>query len=125
MTENEISYKIRGAIFNVYNELGPGLLESVYQAALSYELKKKNLLVEEQVPIKAIYDGINLGVGFRADIIVERKVIIELKSIENLAALHHYQTLTYLRLTKLKLAILVNFNVDDISKGIFRKVNGL
>ncbi len=126
MTENEISYKIRGAIFNVYNTLGPGLLESVYVAALLFELKKKEgLKVRKEVPIPVFYEDEKLELGFRLDLLVEDKVIIEVKSVENLAEVHHKQVLTYLKLTEMKLGILVNFNVDNITSGIYRKVNGL
>ncbi len=125
MTENEISYEIRGAIFNVYNAFGPGLLESVYVAALIFELKKEGLKVMSEVPVPVYYENEKLEVGFRLDLLIEDKVIIEVKSVERLAAVHHKQVLTYLKLTNLKLAILVNFNVDDIKSGIIRKVNGL
>lgn len=125
MTENDISYKIRGAIYNVFNNLGPGLLESVYSAALHYELDKAGLKVYREVPLPVYYDNKKLGLGYRMDLLVEDKVIIELKSVEHLLGVHHKQTLTYLKLTKLKLAILVNFNEENINSGIFRKVNGL
>ncbi len=125
MEENEISYKIRGCIFSVYNTLGPGLLESVYEAALAHELSNIGLKVSTQVPIPVVYNDINLELGFRADIIVENKVIIEIKSIENIAEVHHKQVLTYLKLTGLKLGLLINFNTEDISKAIYRKVNNL
>ena len=125
MTENEISFKIRGCIFKVYNALGPGLLESVYEAALAYELKEINLKAKTQVPIPVYYNEIKLDLGFRADIIVQDKVLIEIKSIENIAEVHHKQVLTYLKLTGLKLGILINFNTGDISHAIIRKVNGL
>ncbi len=125
MEENDISFKIRGCIFKVYNSLGPGLLESVYEAAPIFELKGINLKVENQIPIPVIYNEIKLDLGFRADIIVEKKVIIEIKSVENLAEVHHKQVLTYLKLTNLKLGILVNFNTDNIKNSIYRKVNGL
>ena len=125
MTENEISYKIRGAIFKVSNALGPGLLESVYVAALRFELKKEGLKVKKEVPVPVFYEGEKLELGFRLDLLVENKVIIEVKSVENLAEVHHKQVLTYLKLTNMKLAILVNFNVNNITSGIFRKVNGL
>lgn len=125
MTENDISYKIRGAIFNVYNELGPGLLESIYAKALAYEIRKARLKVKCEVPVPVIYDDIDLGIGFRLDLLVENKVIVEIKSVENLAKIHHKQVLTYLKVTELYLAILVNFNIDDITKGIYRKVNQL
>lgn len=125
MTENDISYKIRGAIFNIYNALGPGLLESVYVAALEFELKKEGLIVKKEVAVPVYYENVKLEVGFRLDLLIEDKVIIEVKSVENLAEVHHKQVLTYLKLTELKLGILVNFNVDNIKSGIFRKVNGL
>jgi GxxExxY protein len=125
MTENEISYKIRGAIFNIYNTLGPGLLESVYVAAFMVELEKQGLKTKKEVPLPVYYENKKLEVGFRIDLLVENKVIIEVKSVEHLAEVHHKQVLTYLKLTKLKLAILVNFNVDNIKSGIFRKVNEL
>jgi len=125
MTENEISYKIRGAIFKIYSNLGPGLLESIYVAAFVYELKKEGLFVKKEVPLPVFYEGEKLEVGFRLDLLVNNKVIIEVKSVEHLAEVHHKQVLTYLKLTKLKLAILVNFNVENINSGIFRKVNGL
>ena len=125
MEENDISFKIRGCIFKVYNSLGPGLLESVYEAALAYELEESAIRVESQVPIPVVYNNIKLDLGFRADIIADKKVIIEIKSVENLAEVHHKQVLTYLRLTGIKLGILVNFNTENISQSIFRKVNGL
>lgn len=123
MEENEISYAIRGAIFKVYNELGPGLFESVYEAALLYQLDKDGLEINSQVPIPVVYDEQQLDVGFRLDLLVENKVIIEIKSVEELSKVHHKQILTYLKLTKLKLGLLVNFNTNDISKSIFRKIN--
>src|SRR5690606_16632450 len=125
MTENDISYKIRGAIFKVYNALGPGLLESAYEAVLMHELTKEGLEVKAQVPLPLVYDDIKMDVGYRIDLLVENKVIIEIKSVENLAVVHHKQVLTYLKLSGLKLGILVNFNSSEIDKGIFRKVNGL
>ena len=125
MSENEIAYQIRGAIYDVYNKLGPGLFESVYENTLSYELTKRGLEVKSQVPINIIYDGIDMGAGFKMDLLVDDKVIIELKSVEHIALVHHKQLLTYLKLTNLKLGILVNFNTSDINKSIIRKVNGL
>lgn len=125
MIENELSYIIRGAIFKVYNELGPGLLESAYEAALTYQLIQANLTVATQVPLPLVYHQIKLEIGYRIDMIVNDRVLIEVKSVETLAEVHHKQVLTYLKLSGIKLGILVNFNIDDISKGIFRKVNGL
>ncbi len=125
MDENELSYKIRGAIFKVYNTLGPGLLESVYEAALCYQLKKDGLKVDNQVKVDVVYDGKILPVDYRIDILVDDKVVIELKSVESLLPVHHKQLLTYLKLTKKKLGLLVNFNSDDITQSIIRKVNRL
>jgi len=125
MTENEISYIIRGAIFKVYNTLGPGLLESVYVAALVFELKKSGLIVKTEVPLPAVYEEEKLDLGFRLDILVNDLVIIEVKSIEHLTEVHHKVVLTYLKLSGKKLAILVNFNTADIAKTTFRKVNKL
>ncbi len=125
MTENDISYIVRGAIFKVYNELGPGLFESVYESALVYQLRKEGLDVKAQLEVPVFYDNQRLDIGFRIDILVEDAVIIEIKSVEELSKVHHKQVLTYLRVTGLQLALLVNFNSDDISKSIFIKVNGL
>ena len=125
MTEKAITYQIRGAIYDVYKALGPGLLESVYEEALTYELQKRGLKVERQreVPIK--YDGQLLGTSLRLDMLVEDKVIIELKSVKELQDVFFKQTLTYLRLTNLHLGILVNFNVNDIlDNAIHRVLNG-
>lgn len=124
MTDNEITYKIRGAIYKVYNAFGPGLLESVYEAALCHQLRKEGLTVENQVKLDVMYDNVELPVDFRLDILVEKSVIIELKSVEELKPVHHKQLLTYLRIAKKHVGILVNFNTDSIDDGIFRKVNG-
>ncbi len=118
MTENEISYKIRGCIFKVHSKLGPGLLESVYEKALSYELVKEGLFVENQVPVPMRYDEVRFEVGFRLDILVEQKVIVEIKSVESLADVHHKQLLTYLKLTERKLGLLINFNVSKLEDKI-------
>ena len=125
MDENNISYKIRGAIYKVYNSLGPGLLESVYCNAILIELTRSGLKVKKEVPLPVYYHDQKMELGFRLDLLVEEKVIIEIKSIESLAEVHHKQLLTYLRIANLKLGILVNFNVDNIESGIFRKVNNL
>jgi len=125
MHENDISYLIRKSIFNVYNTLGPGLLESAYEAALAYELSKNNISIQTQVGLPMRYEETKVDVGYRLDIVVENKVIIEVKSVDELANVHHKQILTYLKLSGMRLGILVNFNTDDISKSIFRKVNGL
>lgn len=125
MTENDISYKIRGCIFKVFKNLGPGLLESAYEVALVYELRKEGFMVSNQVNLPMIYEELRVDIAYRLDIVVDNKVIIELKSVENLLDVHHKQVITYLKLSGMKLGILVNFNTDDISKSIFRKVNGL
>ena len=126
MTENEISYQIRGAIYNVYKELGPGLLESVYEEALVYELQKRGLSVERQLDVPIHYDGHLLKTPLRLDMMVEGKVIVELKSVKELQDVFFKQTRTYLRLKGLKLGILVNFNTDDIlNNSIHRVINGL
>ena len=126
MTENEISYQIRGAIFNVYRELGPGLLESVYEEALTYELQKRGLSVERQLEVPIHYDGHLLNSSLRLDLLVEGKVIVELKSVKELQEVFFKQTRTYLRLKGLKLGLLVNFNTDDIlNNSIHRVVSGL
>jgi GxxExxY protein len=125
MTENNLSYIVRGAIFKVYNNLGPGLLESVYVAALVYELRKENLSIAVEVPVPVIYDDVKLELGFRIDILVNDLIIIEVKSVETLAEVHHKQVLTYLKICNKKLGILVNFNTHNISNSIFRKVNNL
>ena len=124
MTQDEISYKIRGAIFKVYNGLGPGLYESAYESALVHELTKAGLDVETQVAVPMVYENITLDVAFRLDILVEGAVVVEIKSIEAINAVHHKQLLTYLTLAKKRLGLLVNFNTDDIGKSIIRKLNG-
>ncbi len=124
MTENEITFLIRKAIFEVYNTLGPGLLESVYEKALALELANQGLQVEVQVPISVIYKGTDLGLGFRADILVQEKIIIEIKSVVELAPVHHKKLLNYLKITNLHLGILVNFNSNSINSDIVRIING-
>ncbi len=125
MTENEVSYKVRGAIFAVYNQLGPGLLESVYEKALVFELKKNGLKVETQKAVPVIYDGVEISNDLRLDILVEDCVIVELKSVSEMRDVFKKQLLTYLRLSKKRLGLLVNFNTDDIVKSIVRIVNNL
>ncbi|MEP6805763.1 MAG: GxxExxY protein [Flavobacterium sp.] len=123
MTENEISYLVRGAIFKVYNNLGPGLFESVYESALFYELTKVDLQVQKQVEVTILYEEITLEPAFRIDLLVEDKVIIELKSVEDLATIHYKQLDTYLRLTNKKLGLLINFNTLNILNDIKRIAN--
>ena len=125
MTENERSKVIVDCAFKVHNTLGPGLLETVYRVALSHELRKRGLSAVEERGIPAIYDEVALELGFRADIIVNNKVIIEIKSIEALAPIHSKILLTYLRLSDLRLGLLINFNVELIKDGIRRVVNNL
>jgi len=105
--------------------LGPGLLESAYEAVLAHELRTAGLEVRTQVPLPLVYDDVKMEVGYRIDILVEDKVIVEVKSVENLAEVHHKQVITYLKLSNKKLGLLVNFNCEEIDKSIFRKVNGL
>jgi GxxExxY protein len=125
MTENQISYQIRGAIFDVYNELGPGLLESVYEEAMVFELKKRGLSIQRQQEVPILYKGEELSTNLRLDLLVEDAVIVELKSVSELQDVHYKQLLTYLKLTKKKLGILVNFNTDDIQYDIKRVANGI
>jgi GxxExxY protein len=110
MELNDLTYKIRGAIFTVFNELGPGLLESVYEAALAYELNEIGLNARAQVPLPVIYKDVRLELGYRIDILVENFIVIEIKSVETLHDVHKKQLLTYLKLSDKKLGILVNFN---------------
>ena len=124
MTENELATIAVDICYKIHTTLGPGLLESVYEAAFCYELEKRNIPYLRQPPIPVYYDGRLLEVGFRADIIMAGKLLVELKSIEHLEKVHHKTVLTYLRITEIKLAILVNFNVTLIKDGIHRKING-
>lgn len=114
MTDNEITYEIRGAIYDVYKNLGPGLLESVYEEALVYELEKRGLKVERQKEVPINYDGHVLKTQLRLDLLVENRVIVELKSVKEMQDVFWKQTRTYLRLLNLKVGILVNFNTDNI-----------
>ena len=123
MTENDISFKVRGILFDIYNKLGPGLYESVYEEILAYELKKVNLRFSRQQALPVIWEDIKMDQGFRADIIVENKVIIEIKSVEGIFNIHNKQLLTYLKISELKLGLLVNFN--DVPLFIKRIVNNL
>ena len=125
MTENEISKVVVDAAIQVHRTLGPGLFESVYEVVLAHELGKRGLKVERQVQISIEYDGLRFDEGFRADLIVEGKVILELKSVETLSASHRKQIQTYLRLTGLKLGFLLNFGAALMKDGIVRAVNGL
>lgn len=123
LTDNEITYQIRGAIYDVYKELGPGLLESVYEEALVFELHDRGLYVERQIQVPIIYKGNTLKTDLRLDLIVEDRVIVELKSVEEMKRVFSKQLLTYLRLMNKKVGLLVNFNTDDILDSIKRIVN--
>ena len=119
---NRIAREIVDALYSVHTNLGPGLLESVYEACLSHELSKRDLAVERQVPFPVVYEEVRLDCGFRVDLLVEEAIILELKSVEGLHPIHSAQLLTYLKLTRLRLGFLVNFNVTRIRDGIQRMV---
>lgn len=124
MTDNDITYEIRGAIYEVYKNLGPGLLESVYEEALTYELQKRGLKVERQKEVPIHYDGHILHTQLRLDLLVEGRIVVELKSVKEMQDVFWKQTRTYLRLLGLKVGILVNFNTDDIlDDSIHRVIN--
>ena len=125
MTENELSRVIVDSAFKIHTTLGPGLLESVYEAVLAHELERRGCSVMSQRAIPVVYEDVKLDLGFRADIIVNAKVVIEVKSVEAIAPVHAKQLRTYLRLMELKLGLLINFNVNLIKDGITRVVNNL
>ncbi len=125
MTENEISKQIVDAAYKIHTTLGPGLFESVYETVMAQELANRGLKVIRQQAIPVVWENVHLEAGFRADLIVEDKVIIEIKSVESLAPVHRKQLLTYLRLTGRKLGLLINFDTELIKDGIARVVNGL
>ena len=125
MTENEISHEIIGAALDLHGNLGPGLLESAYECALMFELLQRGLDVRCQVPMPLIYKSVKLDQGYRLDLLVEDKVIVELKSVECLAPVHYSQLLTYLRLSDKRLGLLINFNSKLLKYGIHRVANGL
>ena len=125
MTENEVAKQVVDAAFHVHTSLGPGLLESVYEVVLAYELEKRGLRTLRQQPVPIVYQGTRIEMGFRADLMVEDKVIVEIKSVEAVAPVHKKQLLTHLRLADKRLGLLINFNVVLIKDGITRIVNGL
>jgi GxxExxY protein len=125
MTENEISQITVNTAYQIHYTLGPGLLESVYEEIMFYELCKQGLNVERQKGIPIIWDELKMEIGFRADLIVESKVIVELKSVEKIAPVHPKQLLTYLKVTGIKLGLLINFNEPFIKNGITRIVNNI
>jgi len=121
---NSVTERIIGAAIQVHRTLGPGLLESAYSACLAFELGKQGLRVEQQKPIPLVYEEVKLECGYRADLIVENAVVVEIKAVEALAAIHEAQALSYLRLSGCKLALLINFNVVVLKDGIRRFING-
>jgi len=125
VTENEISKVVVDVAFQIHTSLGPGLLESVYQKVMMHELRKRGLDVAEEVPLPVVWDDVKLEVGFRVDILVNQKLVIELKSIERVAPVHKKVLLTYLRLSDCKLGLLINFGEELLKTGISRVVNGL
>ena len=125
MTENELAKQIVNAAYRVHTTLGPGLLESVYEVTLAHEIERQGIKVLRQQALPVIYETIRMEIGFRADLIVGDKVIIEIKSIEAISPVHRKQLLTYLRLSDKRLGLLINFNVELIKDGITRVVNGL
>ncbi len=122
--ENEIATEILDAAFKIHRSIGPGLLESAYKECLFYELKKTSLWVQKEVALPLVYEEVKLDCGYRADLLVENSVIVELKSVEALTDLHLAQTLTYLRLANCKLGLLINFNSQYLKDGIKRIING-
>ena len=124
MKEYELIYQIRGAIYDTYNALGPGLLESVYEETLVYFLNKRGLKIERQVEIPIVVEGNRLNAQMRIDLLVGRRIIIEIKSVVEMREVFHLQILTYLKLAKLHRGVLVNFNTVDIDDSIWLKVNG-
>lgn len=125
MTENELARIVVDVAYQIHTRLGPGLLESVYKAVMLHKLRKRGLYVEDEVDVPVEWDDVPLDIGFRADIIVERKLIVELKSVEEVAPVHKKQLLTYLRLAGCRLGLLINFNTALIKDGISRIVNHL
>ena len=125
MTENAIAHEVVDVAYRIHKDLGPGLLESVYEIILASQLAKRGIAVVRQQAIPLIYDGVEFDVGFRADLIVGRSVVVEVKAVSCLAPVHKKQLLTYLKLTKLRLGILINFDEGLIKDGICRVVNGL
>lgn len=125
MTENQISSIVLDCAIKVHSQLGPGLLESVYETCLKYEIEKAGLFVESQKTLPVIYDGVKLESGFRLDLIVENKFIVEIKAVESLTDIHLAQIITYLKLSNCKLGFLLNFNVMRLKDGIKRVANGM
>ncbi|WP_071191375.1 GxxExxY protein [Trichormus sp. NMC-1] len=125
MQENELSGLIIGCAMRIHTALGPGLLESAYEECLDYELKKANLNIGRQIPVPLIYENVKLDCAYRLDLLVENKIIVEVKAVESLNPIHSVQLLTYLKLAKCKLGLLINFNVLHLKDGIKRVANNL
>ena len=125
MNENQLSQIIIDSSFEIHKELGAGLFESVYEEILCHELNRKGLMVERQKPIPVLWNGIKMEIGFRADIIINNKVIVEIKSVESIATVHKKQLLTYLKITGMRLGLLINFNESLLKDGLHRVVNNL
>ncbi|MBI5563463.1 MAG: GxxExxY protein [Chloroflexi bacterium] len=125
MTENEIAQIIVDVAYKIHVQYGPGLLESAYQALMVYELRKRGLKVEAEKPILLIHDGVEMGVGYRADLLVEDKVMVELKSVEEVPRVYKKQLRTYLKVADLRLGLLINFGAMLIKDGVFRIANGM
>ena len=125
MTENDLSYKIIGLALELHKNIGPGLLESAYENALAYDLRETGLEVIQQAPMPFIYKEIKMEVGYRIDLLIENRIIIEIKSVETLAPVHYAQILTYLKLSQLKLGLLINFNCKLLKDGIHQIANNL
>lgn len=125
MTENEISHEVIGIALELHTQLGPGLLESVYENTLAYELNKRQFAIDQQIPMPLVYKEIKLECGYRLDLLVNKEVIVEIKSVETLAPVHFAQVLTYLKLSGCKLGLLINFNTPKLKDGIHRVVNNL
>lgn len=125
MTLNKLSYEIIGTAIDIHKSIGPGLLESTYENALAYDLREKGFDVFQQIPMPFVYKEVKMDVGYRLDLLVEDKIIIEIKSVENLAPVHYSQLLTYLKLSDKKLGLLINFNTKILKQGIHRIANGI
>lgn len=125
MDENDIATKVIGAAIDVHKALGPGLLESAYKECLFYKLRETGLIVEKEKPMPLVFERVKLDCGYRIDILVENKVVLELKSVEEINEIHLAQTLTYMKLGNYKLGLLINFNVKTLKEGIRRVVNNL
>lgn len=125
MNENEISKIVLDVAFKLHTAVGPGLLESAYEAALAHDLLEKGLVVETQVPVPFVYKDVKLEVGYRIDILINKIVVLEIKSVEQIAPVHFAQTLTYLKLADKKLGLLINFNTKHLKDGIHRIVNNI